>query len=159
METNPYWLTTKLSGFDVAGIAPGLVTVTARVAALTKSAAGTCTVIEFAATVVGVRTSDPKLTTVFAAKFVPVIVRYCKSALPLSAMGGDKFEIAGKTGGGGGGVVNVKNAVPERSPTVAVTDDIPATRPVTMPPAETLDVLSVGAVQTTGPEIVNGLPY
>src|ERR1700727_2332199 len=118
-------------------MAPGFVTVTAKVAAAAKSAAGTWTVIEFAEMVAGVRMSEPKLTTVLAAKLVPVIVRYCKSALPLSAIGGDKVEIAGKTGGGGGGVVSVKNTIPVRLPTAAVTYEGPAISPVTRPVEET----------------------
>ena len=89
METKPYSLTTKVIGFDVSGVAPVLVTVTDKFAAVAKSAAGTCTVIEFAVTVAGVRTSDPKFTTAVVPKFVPVIVRYCKSALPLRAIGGE----------------------------------------------------------------------
>src|SRR2546430_3752133 len=103
--------------------------------------------------------SEPKLTTVLAAKLVPVIVRYCRSALPLRAMGGDNVEIAGKTGGGGGGVVRVKNAVPVMLPTAAVTEDGPAMRPVARPLEDTCDDPSVRAVQVIGLVIVNGLPY
>ena len=34
--------------------------------------------------------SEPKLTTELGAKFVPAMVKYCKSALPVMAIGGDK---------------------------------------------------------------------
>src|ERR1700722_8371692 len=99
------------------------------------------------------------MTTAFAPKLVPVIVKYCKAVLPLSAIGGDTCEIAGETGGGGGGVVRVKNTVPLKVPTVAVAKDAPATRPVTRPEDETLDEPSVADVQTIGLVIVKGLPY
>jgi hypothetical protein len=116
-------------------------------------------VIEVAETVAGVKTSEPKFTTVLAAKLVPAIVRYCRFALPLIAIGGDNFEIAGKTGGGGGGVASVKKTMPVIVPTLAVAEEGPATTPVTKPLEETVDDPSVADVQVIGSEMTNALPY
>ena len=139
--------------------APGFVTVTATLAGEIKSAAGTCTEIEVAVTSAGVRMSEPKLTTELEAKFVPAMVKYCKSALPVMAMGGDKAEIKGGTGGGGGGVVSVKKTVPVVPPTSALTYEGPATLPVTRPVEDTEDEPSAGGVHTAALEIGNELPY
>jgi hypothetical protein len=103
--------------------------------------------------------SEPKLTTELEAKFVPVMVKYCRSALPVMAMGGDKAEITGGTGGGGGSVVSVKKTVPEIPPTVAVTYEGPATLPVTRPVEDTDDEPSAEGVHTTALEIANELLY
>jgi len=142
----------------VVETAPGFVTVTATLAGEIKSAAGTCTEIEVAVIPTGVRMSEPKLTTELGAKFVPAMVKYCKSALPVMAIGGDKAEITGGTGGGGGGVVSVKKTVPVIPPTAAVTYEGPDILPVTSPVEDTEDEPSAGGAQVAL-EIGNGFPY
>ena len=53
----------------------------------------------------------------------------------------------------------MKNTVPLIVPTVAVAEEGPATRPVTKPVGETLDVPSVVDVQTIGAVMAKALPY
>ena len=131
---------------------------TATVAGETKSAAGTCTVIDVAVTLTGLRMLDPKLTIEFEAKLAPAIVRYCKSALPVMAIGGERDESDGGVGGGGGGVVSVKKTDPVIPATVAVTLEGPAILPVTRPVEDTEDEPSAGGAQVAL-ETGNGLPY
>ena len=135
-----------------------MVTVTTTVAAETKSAAGTCTVIEVDVTLTGLKMLEPKLTIEFEAKFAPAMVRYCKSALPVIAMGGERDESDGGVGGGGGGAVSVKKTDPVIPATVAVTLEGPAILPVTRPVEDVEDEPSAGGAHVAF-EIGNGLPY
>src|ERR1700730_6014462 len=89
IETKPLSVMVKGRAFDVAALGFGFDTLTSSDDGACNSGAGTITVIEVSLIETGKRTFEPKFTTAFAPKLVPMIVRYFKSPRPVKAMGGD----------------------------------------------------------------------
>ena len=65
----------KGSGFEVAALGAGSLTLTAKVPTDVKSVKGTTTAMDVGLTVAGIRTFEPKFTTAPLTKPVPVMVR------------------------------------------------------------------------------------